>query len=53
MQQNYSYYFLSTQITTGLGIIFTLGIKYFCARPVIHYLEGDQTNQSLLTQALK
>lgn len=53
MKQHYSYYFLSTQITTALGIIFTISIKYFCVRRVIQYLDSDPADQTLYTQALK
>jgi methyl-accepting chemotaxis protein len=53
MKQHYWYYFFSTQITTVLGIILTIGIKYFCVKPVIQYLEGDPTDRSLHTRALR
>jgi methyl-accepting chemotaxis protein len=53
MKQHYSYYFLSTQITSAIGIIFIASIKYFWIRPVIQYLEGDREDESLYAKALK
>lgn len=53
MKQHYSYYFLSTQITTVLGIIFIASIKYFWVRPVMRYLDGDRADTSLYAKALK